>query len=173
MTPADRDPRDRTSMMHDVVTEHGLNPVVLVLTRSAPAADSPAAKLAKDLNPLVTKHKGNNFAVSVVFLTLEKEYPQDERYVENDPNKGFVREAQAQAVKGLATTLAAPKVVYGLAAVKSAQTDAWGMGDGETLVVLYHRMQVVKRWEAKAGQPLGDDVLKQVVAAADATAGGK
>lgn len=167
-TPEDRDPRDRTHMMHNLVVEHGLNPVVAVFTRTPPGANTSAAKLAKELQPLVVKHKGNNFAAYVVHLTLEKEYPQDDRYVENDPAKGFVREKEADAIRGLATQLNTPKVVFGLAAGKSSQVDNWKVGDNDTVVVLYNKMQVVGRWEAKQGQSLTDDAIKAIVAAAEA-----
>ena len=43
----DRDPRDRTKMMHDLVVEHGLNPTVAVFARGKLEKDSPAARLAQ------------------------------------------------------------------------------------------------------------------------------
>jgi hypothetical protein len=167
-TPEDRDPRDRTNMMHNVIVEQGLHPVVVVFTRNPPGNATSAAKLAKELQPLLVKHKANNFAAYVVYLTLEKEYPQDDRYVENDPAKGFVREKEADAIRALATQLTTPRVVYGLAAGKSKQVEDWKIGDNDTVVVLYNKMQVVGRWEAKQGQSLPDDTIKAIVAAADA-----
>lgn len=169
-SPEDRDPRDRTHMMHNLVVEHGLNPVVVVFTRTPPGNATAAAKLAKELQPLVVKHKGNNFAAYVVYLTLEREYPQDDRYVENDPAKGFIREKEADGIRGLATQLNTPKVVFGLAGGKSQQVDNWKIGDNDTVVVLYNKMHVLGRWEAKQGQTLSDDTIKAIVAAADAAA---
>ncbi len=134
-SPDDRDPRDRTNMIHNLVVESGLNPTVAVFTRTPPGANTAAAKLAKDLQPLVVKHKGNNLGAYVVYLTLEKEYPQDDRYVENDPSKGFVREREADAIRALATQLNTPNVVYGLAAGKSQQLDDWKVGDNDTVLI--------------------------------------
>jgi len=149
------DPRNRSQKMHDLVVEHGLNPTVAIFTRTAPAEGDPAAKLAKQLDPLVTTHRGNSFGVYLVHLTLDKEYPDDD-----------MRDAKAQAVKDLAAQLKAPKVAYGLAATKSAQVDAWKLGDSDAVVVLYHRMKVIGRWPAPGAQ-LNDADIAAIVAAAN------
>ncbi len=154
------DPRNRANKMHDLVVEHGLNPTVAIFTRTAPADDGVAAKLAKQLDPLVTTHRGNSFGVFLVYLTLDKEYPDDDN-----------RDAKAQAVKDLATQLKAPKVAYGVAAAKSPQADAWKLGDTDTVVVLYHRMKIIGRWPADGGQ-LAEADIAAIVAAANKEAGG-
>lgn len=167
-TPAP-DPRNRTNKIHDPVVELGLNPVLAVFTRAAPTPDAPVGRLLKRLDELPAAHRklqdrGRPVrAVSpfVVFLTLDKEYPEDEQ-----------RDAKAGAVRELAAALKAPRVVYALAAGKSAQTDAWKLGDAETTVVLYDRMQVLKRWELPAGG-VTDEVVQQIAAEADKAAGVK
>lgn len=167
-TPAP-DPRNRTNKMHDPVVELGLNPVVAVFTRAAPAPDAPVGKLLKRLDELPAAHRKlqdrgrpvRAVAPVVVFLTLDKEYPEDEQ-----------RDAKAGAVRELAGALKTPRVVYGLAAGKSAQTDAWKLGDAETTVVVYDRMQTVRRWDLPAGG-LTDEVVQQVAAEADKAAGVK
>jgi len=154
------DPRNRVNKMHDLVVEHGLNPTIAIFTRTAPAEDGIAAKLAKQLDPLVTTHRGNSFGVFLVYLTLDKEYQDDDN-----------RDMKAQAVKDLATQLKAPKVAYGVAAAKSPQADAWKLGDTDTVVVLYHRMKVIGRWPAAGGQ-LTDADIPAIVAAVNKEAGG-
>lgn len=161
----DRDPRDRTFKLHDLVAERGLDPTAAVFTRAEPAADSAAAKLAKGLDPLVAKHRANRFGAFVVFLTLDKEYPADER---RSPDGSFLREVEQQKVQALASQLKTARVPFGLAARKSDATTAWGLGDGdETVVVVYDRMKVVRRWAFPQGQPPTDAQVAEVLAAAD------
>ena len=167
------DPRDRTAKMHDLVVEQGLNPVALVFTRTDPAkaAGSAPANLAQGLDPLVAKYRANNFAAALTFLTLVREYPQDDR---RRPDGAFLRELQADAVRGLANQLKTPRVTFGLAAAKSDQTAAWGIGDDEeTVVVLYNRMRIVQRWDFKVGSPPNDEQVKTILDAAEKVASGK
>jgi hypothetical protein len=164
----DRDPRDRTRMMHDLVVEHGLNPTVAVFAKQA-GKDSPAAKLAQALDPVVAKHRSNNLGSFVVFLTLEQEFPQDDR---RDDQGQFLRDKEADAVRALATELKTPHIPFGLAAAKSPQAAAWGVGDNGLVVVLYNRMKVVQSWAFPAGQAPTDAQLQEIVAAADKLAGG-
>ncbi|MFO0850143.1 MAG: hypothetical protein U0871_16535 [Gemmataceae bacterium] len=168
---ADPDPRDRTNRMHDPVVELGLNPVVMILTRSAPAGDAPVARLIKKVGDLPAEQRkllGRGRPISVVnpvavFLTLDKDYPEDEQ-----------RDVKAAAVRDLATALKVRPVLYGLAAGKSPQTEAWGVAEGtETVVVAYNRMMVVKRWEFPAGTPPTDAQIQEIVDVADRMAGVK
>jgi hypothetical protein len=161
----DRDPRDRTFKMHDLVAERGLDPTVAVLTRAEPSADSAAGKLAKGLDPLVTKHRANSFGAFVIFLTLDKEYPADER---RSPDGAFLREVEQQKVLALAAQLKTSRVPFGLAARKSEATTAWGLGDGdETVVVIYDRMRVANRWAFPQGQAPTDAQINEMLTAAD------
>ena len=165
--PEDRDPRDRTDKMHCLVCEYGLNPAVLVFSRATPAEDGPAAKLAKQLDLILQTReaRGNSFNAAVVFLTRDAEYPSDTR--RNDKGE-FVREEMAKQVKDLATQLKAPRVVFALAAKASPDLAGWGVADAdETVVVLYNRLRVVKRWNFAAGAP-SDDEVKAVAAAVKA-----
>jgi hypothetical protein len=164
----DRDPRDRTRMMHDLVVEHGLNPTVAIFARQA-GKDSPAAKLAQALDPVVARHRSNNLGAFVVFLTLEQEFPQDDRL---DDQGQFLRDKEADAVRALATELKTPHIPFGLAAAKSPQAAAWGLGDNALVVVLYDRMKVVKSWAFPAGQAPTDEQIQEIVTAADKLATG-
>lgn len=163
------DPRTRTDRLHDLVAEFGLDPVVAVFTRAEPTPDAAVGKLLKKLDELPAAHRKlqdrgrpvRAVRPFVVFLRLDNEYPEDEQ-----------RDAVAGKVKEVAAALKTPRVVYGLAAGKSAQVDAWKLGDAETVVVLYDRMLVVKRWDVPAGA-VGDDVLAAIAAEADKAAGVK
>src|SRR5579885_924964 len=104
--PEDRDPRDRTRMMHDLVVESGLNPTVAIFSRTVPAADSPTANLVKQLDQLAVKHRADNLGVFAIFLTLDKEFPQDD--ARNEKGE-FLRDVKAQQVQALAAQLKAPR----------------------------------------------------------------
>ncbi|HVK15327.1 MAG TPA: hypothetical protein VM533_00170 [Fimbriiglobus sp.] len=165
----DRDPRDRTKMMHDLVVEHGLNPTIAVFTRGKLEKDSPAARLAQALDPVVAKHRADNLGAYLVFLTLDKEFPQDDR---RDEKGQFLRDLQADAIRALATELKTPRVPFALAAAKSPQATAWGLGENDLVVVLYDRMKVTRAWAFPAGQAPTDEQIKEIAAAADKLAGG-
>ncbi len=166
-SPEDRDPRDRTDKMHCLVCEYGLNPAAFVLSRATPAEDGPAAKLVKQLDLIAQSReaRANSFNAAAVFLTLEAEYPADT--ARNDKGE-FLREEKAKQVKDLATQLKTPRVAFGLAAKASPVLTEWGVADAdETVVVLYNRLRVVKRWNFAAGGP-SDDEIKAIVAAVKA-----
>ena len=166
---AERDPRDRTLKIHDLVTEQGLNPVVAVFSRTLPKADdAPVTKLIRQLDAVALKHRGNNLAAFVGFLTLDKEFPQDERRTDKGE---YLRDEQLKAVRDLGGQLKAPRVVLALAAGRSPTLDAWGVSpDDDVVVVLYHKMRVVQRWAFKAGGP-SDDEIKAIIDAADKEGG--
>jgi hypothetical protein len=166
--PEDRDPRDRTDKMHCLVCENGLNPTVLVFTRANPAEDGAASKLAKQLDPLVKEFRGNSFNASILYLALEKEYPLDT--ARNDKGE-FLREEKAKQIRDLTTALKTPRLAFGLAPKVSPSYAAWGFADNdETIVVLYNRMQIVKKWNSPTGGPSDDDI-KTIMAAVKAEAG--
>ncbi len=158
--------RNRTAKMHDLVTENGLNPVVAIFARTVPAGeDAPLSKLVKQLNAYVTKYRASRAAAFVIFLTLEKEYPDDES-----------RSMKADAVKALADQLKATMVPFGLAAGKSPMTEAWKIGETDELtVIVYHRMKLVKRWTFSADKPPTEEEIKDILAVAEqeAKVGGK
>lgn len=158
--------RNRTAKMHDLVTENGLNPVVAVFARTAPeGADSPLAKLVKGLDDYVKNYRASRAAAFVIFLTLEKEYPDDE-----------TRSAKAMAASTFLGATKATGVPVGVAAGKSPMVDAWKLGEADDItVVVYHRMKVVKSWTFTAEKPPTEDDIKAILAAAEAEAkvGGK
>lgn len=162
------DGRGRAGKMHCLVVEAGLNPACAVLTRTDPAkaAAGPLGTLVKQLNGVVQKNRANNAAAYVIFLTLDKPYPEDE-----------TRAEKAAAVKALADQLKAPGVPFGLAAGAKepapGSLTAWEVGDAdETVVVVYRRMKVVKQWKFPADKPPTDEDIKAIVDAFEKEAKG-
>jgi len=160
----DRDPRDRTFKIHDLIVENGLNPVVAIFTRTpAKQQDSQVAKLAKQLDPLVTKHRASNLAAFVIFATLEKDFPVDE----TRNASGYVRDEQTQDVIKLANGLGVTKLPMGLTARNSESLTKWGLADAsDTQVVLYHRLQIISKWPSSGGK-LSDQDITEILAATD------
>lgn len=144
------DVRNRTNRMHCMVVENGLNPVCAVFTRQDPlrAADAPLGTLITQLNGLVEKYTAANAASFVLFLTLDGDYPADES-----------RAARAADVKALAEEVKASSVPFGLASGtadpdKPGPLSKWKIGEtDELVVVVYHKMQVIKRWSFDADNP--------------------
>ncbi|MGL6073950.1 MAG: hypothetical protein ACRC8S_07300 [Fimbriiglobus sp.] len=160
----DRDPRDRTAKMHCLICETDLNPAVLVLTRSAPSEDSPAGKMAKQLDPIVKEFRGNSFAGSVIYLTLDKDFPLDIRRNEKGE---FERENGLKQVRDLSAQIKTNRLVFGMAPRNSPNYASWGIGDNdETVVILYNRLKVIKKWTT-----ITDAEIPEIVKAIKAEAG--
>jgi hypothetical protein len=155
-TDPGKDARNRTGRMHDLVTENGLNPVLAIFSRTTPEkADVPLARLILRANSLVTQFRADRFGAYVIFLTLTKEYPDDDQ-----------RKAKADAVDGFAKQVKASGVPFGLAAGAGEAATKFGLKEGQDLtVVFYHRMKVVKTWSFTAEKPPTDDEIKQIEAA--------
>jgi hypothetical protein len=153
-TDPKKDARNRTNRMHDLVTENGLHPAVIVFSRTTPQKDdAPVAKLIKQLDTLAVKHKADRLGAFVQFLTLAKEYPEDDQ-----------RDERAKAVRDLAGQLKAANVPLGLAAGASDQVKAWGLGEGHDLtVVLINRMKLRQAWTFTVEKPATDDDIKKIV----------
>jgi hypothetical protein len=175
--------RNRQAKMHCLICEAGLNPVVAVFARTDPAtltADSPLGKLIKalgrptaDKDPggFVAKNRSANAAAFVLFLTLDKAYPSDDR---GEAVKGLVRDEQAQALRSAAEQLQAPGVPLALAANASPEAEAWKLDPAkEITVVVYNRMKIAKRWEFAADTPLTDEAIAEILKVAEQAVHGK
>src|SRR5262245_62859191 len=78
--PAD-DIRNREGKMQDLVTEHGLNPVIAVFSRVVTTdAAHPLAAVVKKLDDLAENkdYKGKRLGTYMVFLALKNEFRKDE-----------------------------------------------------------------------------------------------
>ena len=160
-------PRNRADKMHDLITDNALNPVVAVFSRLPPmisnnnqtVANPEVSKLAVKLNELVIDKelKANRLGAFVTFLTLGKEYPEDDK-----------RDDAAKQAKDLSAQLKTLGVPFSLAAGKSEQTDAWAIGEKDALTVVFYReMKVLQKWTFTSDKPLGDDDVKTIAAAVE------
>ncbi|HYH65363.1 MAG TPA: hypothetical protein VD866_11765 [Urbifossiella sp.] len=176
----DRDPRDRSRKMHDLVGEYGLSPVVAVFVRSDPTdlAGSGVVKLAQALDKKIPEYRGDKLSGFVHFLwldapekavtlpgadgktesvTLDGEFPDDEK-----------RDDHADAVLKLANEAKAPNVPFGLVPGKGRMINAWGLkADDKVTVVIYNRMRVKDRWVYPAAGPTDEQVATIIKAAED------
>ena len=177
--PEDRDPKNVTDRIHDLVCEHGLNPVMAVFVREDAKKLTPTSgvgKLATEMNKLMTlpDYRGAKLAGFVIFLKVEgpqksvtivnpdksqtvveldAEYPDDEK-----------RDQYALDIRDLATGFKAPNVVFGLAPAKSKAATAWGIADDdEVTVVVFNRIRVLNRWKFKAEAGPTDEEIKQII----------
>lgn len=178
--PEDRDPKNVTDRIHDLVCEHGLNPVMAVFVREdAKNQDklTGVGKLAAEMNKLMTlpDYRGAKLAGFVIFLKVEgplksvtivnpdksqtvveldAEYPDDEK-----------RDLPyADDIRKLASQFKAPNVVFGLAPAKSKAATAWAIGDeDEVTVVIFNRIRVLNRWKFKAESGPTDEEIKQII----------
>lgn len=171
----DRDPRDRTRKMHDLVGENGLSPVVAVFVRADPGklADTGLVKLVQAVDKKVPLYRADKLAGFVQFLRiegavksvnvnepdgttkvveLEAEFPDDEK-----------RDVYAGEVSQLAKAAAAPNIPFGLVPATGKAAAAWGLKtEDEITVVLYNRLRVIKRWTYPAAGPTDEQVAEIV-----------
>ena len=165
--PAD-DIRNRTGKMQDLVTEHGLNPVVAVFARGIPAdANSPLAAVVKKLDELAeTKEaKAKRLGTFLVFLSLKNEFRKDES-----------RDARMKEAAQFVSGVMPKRTTIGLAEATEtpdgteqplvpAQVTAMGVGaEDDIAIVFYNNFGVVKRWKFKASTPPTDEDLKALEA---------
>lgn len=160
-------PRNRADKMHCLVVDNALNPTVAVFSRlppmlatgAQPVANAEVSKLAAKLNELVTDKelKAQRLGAFVIFLTLGKEYPEDDK-----------RDEAAKQAKDLSTQLKTLGVPFALAPGKSESTAAWAIGEKDTLTVVFYReMKVLQKWTFTAEKPLGDDDVQTISAAVE------
>lgn len=161
-------PLNRVDKMHDLVTDNALNPVVAIFSRvppmiaaggAQPTANPEVAKLAVKMNELVTDKelKAARLGSFVIFLTLGKEYPEADN-----------RDQQTKDAKDLATQLKTLGVPFALAPGKSDAVTAWGIGEKDTVTVVFYReMKTIQKWMFTADKPLGDDDVKTIAAAVE------
>lgn len=136
-------PNGRAGKMHCFVCEAELNPTVAVFSRSQPTAESPALKVAAALNELVDKNRASRFGAFVAFLTLAKEYPEEEG-----------RDKKAEDVRAVATQVKLAGVPFGLAAGQSDATERYGLKASDDLtVIFFNRTKVIDVWPFPADKP--------------------
>lgn len=156
----------------DLVTEHGLNPVIAVFSRTIPAdANAPLANVVRKLDELATvkEYKSRKLGAFVVFLSLNNEFPRDQ-----------TRDARIKEISQFAAGVMPKQTTFALAEATvtvegteqplvPAQVQAFGIDkDDDLTIVFYYKFNVIKRWRFKAATPpteadltaLGDEVAK-------------
>lgn len=140
---------------HDLVTRFGLDPTVAVFTReAAPTEDSPLAKLLKQLDADVRKHRSSRLRAFAVFLRLKDEFLKDEDRI-----------PQARAIEQFATKSALTDMPLALDQAESARTKKWAIGpDDQTVVIIYYNHKVRAKFVFSADKPLTDADLAAIQA---------
>lgn len=190
MNPDDRHPKDSTNKMHDLVTEHGLNPVVAVFVRTEPkklaAGGGGVGKLAIEMNKLMMlpEYRGNKLASFVTFLQIEGKQntvtvtnlDKSQTMVELDPEypDDESRDVYATDIRDLASGLKTANVVFGLAPVTSKVGATWDIEPGKdgVTVVFFNRIRVVDRWKFGADGP-DDEQIKTIISTVEQSVLGK
>ena len=162
------DIRNREGKMQDLVTEHGLNPVIAVFSRVVPAdAAHPLAAVVKKLDDLAENkdYKVKRLGTYMVFLALKNEFRKDE-----------TRDARVKEIAQFAAGVMPKRTTIGLAEATEtpdgaeqplvpAQVTKMGIApEDDIVIVFYNNFSAVKRWKFKADAPPGEDALKALEA---------
>jgi len=174
--PAD-DIRNREGKMQDLVTEHGLNPVIAVFSRVVPADAAHAlAGVVKKLDELAENkdYRVKRLGTYMVFLALKNEFRKDE-----------TRDAQIKAIAQFAAGVMPKRTTIGLAEATEtpdegaqplvpAQVTKMGIApEDDIVIVFYNNFHVVKRWKFKADAPPNEEALKALEAEVEKALGAK
>jgi hypothetical protein len=167
----DRDPRDRTRKMHDLVGENGLSPVVAVFVRTAPKdVGEGLTKLVRAVDKKVPEYRADKLAGYVLFLRVEGGPKPPVTVTEEDKSTKMVeldsefpddekRDEYVAEVEAVAKAANAPNVPFGLAPANGKAAAAWGVkAEDEVTVVIYSRMRVRNRWAFPAAGPNDEQV---------------
>jgi len=171
--PAD-DVRNRTGKMQDLVTDHGLNPVVAVFARNIPAEAGPLTEVVKTTDALAEEYKVQRLGTFLVFLSLKDEFRKDES-----------RDARINEITRWAAGVMPKRTTIGLAEATEvpdgtnqpavpAQVAAMGIAaEDDIVIVFYDQFRVIQRWKFKAGTPPGESDLGALAQAVNKRLGGK
>jgi hypothetical protein len=170
--PAD-DVRNRTGKMQDLVTDHGLNPVVAVFARNIPAdANNPLTEVVKTLDALGEEYKLQRLGTFLVFLSLKDEFRKDES-----------RDARINEITRWAAGAMPKRTTIGLAEATEvpdnqplvpAQVTAMGIAaEDDVLIVFYDQFRVIQRWKFKEKALPTEADLGAVAQAVNKRLGGK
>jgi len=181
MKAEDRHAKDTTNKMHDLVSEHGLNPVVAVfIGKDAKlATGGGVAKLATEMNKLMTipDYRGNKLGTFVLFFRVQgkpetvtvSNPDKSESKVELDAEYPFDenRATYETEIRDFANDVKTPNVVFGLAPEKSKPAAAWSIApEDKVTVVFFNRIRIVDRWTFDENGPT-DEQIKTILAAVD------
>lgn len=168
--PVERDARDRTGKIHDLVGEYGLSPTVAIFVRAdlkGADAGGGLGKLVASVNKQAIDRRGDKLSAFLMYLkvvdeertlksvklkderevTVDKEYPDDEK-----------RDKFADELCLFAQALGenAQRVPFGLAPVKSEAISRFAIGETTPVtVIIYNRLRMVQRWDLTVDQVEG------------------
>lgn len=160
------DIRNREGKMQDLVTEHGLNPVIAVFSRAIPVdASHPLAAVVKKLDDLAEtkEYRTKRLGAFLVFLALKNEFRKDE-----------TRDARLKEIAQFVSGVMPKRTTVGLAEATEtpdnaaqplvpAQVAAMGVApEDDIVIVFYNNFNIIKRWKFKASAPPGEDDLKAI-----------
>ena len=168
--------RNRTGKMPDLVTEHGLNPVVAVFSRTIPKeAANPLISVIRTTDALVEKYKARKLGAYLVFLALPDEYRKADKENTRDARVTEVKQ-WVNGAKPTKTTIALAEATVKSEAdtlVPKQVTDLGIENDDDLTILFYNQYRVVKRWKYKAGTAPSEADLKERQDVVAATLGGK
>jgi len=171
------DIRNREGKMQDLVTEHGLNPVIAVFSRVIPVdASHPLADVVKKLDELAEskEYKSKRLGTYLVFLALKNEFRKDE-----------TRDARLKEIAQFVSGVMPKRTTIGVAEATEtpdgteqplvpAQVQKMGIApEDDIVIVFYNNFKVVKRWKFKANAPPGEADLKAIEAEVERVLGAK
>lgn len=152
----------------DLVTEHGLNPVIAVFARNIPKDKAdPLVALVGKMDELAgaKEYKARKLGAYLVFLVLRDEYRKDpeDRDARMKEARQFAKDL-AQPDRPSVTTVAVAEAAVTPEGSEQplvpAQVTAMGVGPkDDVVIVFYHKFQVVKRWKFTADAPPGPAAL--------------
>jgi hypothetical protein len=168
----DRDPRDRTRKMHDLVGENGLSPVVAVFVRADQdkVAGGGLVKLVQAVDKKVPEYRADKLSGFVLFLRVEGGPKPPVAVTEEDKSVKMVeldsefpddekRDVYVTEVEAVAKEANAPNIPFGLAPANGKAAAAWGVKpEDEVTVVIYSRMRVRNRWAFPAAGPNDEQI---------------
>src|SRR5262245_15242449 len=145
----------RVSKFHDFVTRYGLDPVAAVFVRdNPPGIDQPLAKLFKELDKAVEKHRNARLHAFGVFLTLKGEFFKDDQ-----------QGAQVKAIEAFAQQAQIKNVPLAIDQSESERTKAYQLGLEQVVaVVVYNNLKATARFSFTLDKPLDDAGVQAVMA---------
>jgi len=157
--------RNRKGKIHCPICEFGLNPAILVIARKVPTdAKDPLIDLVVQLDRLGKTYKSSRFGVATVFLSLEKNF-EDDDYRDRKIAEAEKPFADAKLESSMIGITEATVAEEGQPVVSPA-VKAFNIGENDAVtVILYNRLKVLDRWTFTADQPITDDQTKTITVA--------
>jgi hypothetical protein len=159
---------------HSPVTEHGLNPVVLVFVRDLEGADKPLFDLLKKLDDIILKHRDVRLGVCAVFLNdaglREALGRSGEEYVKKFGETSPAKQDLESQVSGTAKQKGIAKVEFALDT--SAGPLAYRIDDKAQITVIFYQDHTILDREAFAKDQFSEAHVQKLVGEVEQTVTG-